>query len=169
MNRDTPVEPLREELVALIAAQAAEFAALRAQAGGGHQLCVQSMGRADAVSPRRPRRGRFQYASAEGGLLSYGPDFSDFYVQQGLYMDRIPRGTKPNELPVQVPSKFELVVNLRTAKMLGLEPPATSLGRADEGWASTQRELIGSRKQQALGHDARLMAEIRAPVFRQED
>jgi putative tryptophan/tyrosine transport system substrate-binding protein len=74
----------------------------------------------------------FRSASAEGGLLSYGPDFSDLYLQQGLYVDRILRGAKPNELPVQVPTKFELVVNLRTAKTLGLELPATSLGRADE-------------------------------------
>jgi hypothetical protein len=74
----------------------------------------------------------FRSASAQGGLLSYGPDFADFYLQQALYVDRILRGTKPNELPVQVPTKFELVVNLKTAKTLGLELPATLLGRADE-------------------------------------
>ena len=74
----------------------------------------------------------FRSASAEGGLLSYGPDFSDLYLQQGVYVDRILRGAKPNELPVQVPTKFELVVNLRTAKTLGLELPATLLARADE-------------------------------------
>ena len=74
----------------------------------------------------------FRTAAVEGGLLSYGPDFSDFYRQQGIYVDRILRGARPNELPVQVPTKFELVVNLRTAKTLGLELPATLLGRADE-------------------------------------
>jgi ABC-type uncharacterized transport system substrate-binding protein len=74
----------------------------------------------------------FRAASAEGGLLSYGPDFPDLYVRQAVYVDRILRGAKPNELPVQVPTKFELVVNLRTAKTLGLEMPATLLGRADE-------------------------------------
>jgi putative ABC transport system substrate-binding protein len=71
-------------------------------------------------------------ASTEGGLLSYGPDFRDFYPQQALYVDRILRAAKPDELPVQIPTKFELVVNLRTAKTLGLELPATLLGRADE-------------------------------------
>jgi putative ABC transport system substrate-binding protein len=74
----------------------------------------------------------FRSAPAEGGLLSYGPDFSDFYLQQGIYVDRILRGAKPNELPVQVPTKFKLVVNLRTAKRLGVELPAMLLGRADE-------------------------------------
>jgi len=74
----------------------------------------------------------FRSASAQGGLLSYGPDFPDLYLQQALYVDRLLRGTKPNELPVQVPIKFELVVNLKTAKTLGLELPATLLGRADE-------------------------------------
>jgi putative ABC transport system substrate-binding protein len=74
----------------------------------------------------------FHTASAEGGLLSYGPDFSDLYLQQGVYVDRILRGAKPNELPVQVPTKFELVINLRTAKALGIEMPAALLARADE-------------------------------------
>ena len=74
----------------------------------------------------------FRSASAEGGLLSYGPDFSDFYLQQGLYVDRILRGARPNELPVQVPTKFELVVNLRTAKTLNLDIPPTLLATADE-------------------------------------
>ena len=73
----------------------------------------------------------FHSASAEGGLLSYGPDFSDLYLQQGVYVDRILRGAKPNELPVQVPTKFELVINLRTAKTLGIEMPAALLARAD--------------------------------------
>jgi putative tryptophan/tyrosine transport system substrate-binding protein len=65
-------------------------------------------------------------------LLSYGPAFVDIYRRVATYADRILKGTKPDELPVQVPTKFELVVNLRTAKALGLTVPPTLLVRADE-------------------------------------
>jgi putative tryptophan/tyrosine transport system substrate-binding protein len=74
----------------------------------------------------------FRAGPADGGLLSYGPDFCDFFKSVGPYVDRILKGTKVNELPVQMPAKFELVINLRTAKVLGLDLPATLLGRADE-------------------------------------
>jgi putative tryptophan/tyrosine transport system substrate-binding protein len=68
----------------------------------------------------------------DGGLLSYGPDFVDIYRRVATYADRILKGTKPDELPVQVPTKFELVVNLRTAKALGLTVSPALLARADE-------------------------------------
>jgi putative tryptophan/tyrosine transport system substrate-binding protein len=68
----------------------------------------------------------------EGGLLSYGPDVVDIYSRAASYVDRILRGTKPAELPVQVPVKFEMIVNAKTAKALGLEVPPTLLARADE-------------------------------------
>jgi putative ABC transport system substrate-binding protein len=78
-----------------------------------------------AVSP-------YSEAARDGGLLSYGPDFVDNWRRTASYVDRILRGEKPGDLPVQFPTKFEMVVNLKTAKALGLTVPQSILRRADE-------------------------------------
>ena len=73
----------------------------------------------------------FVFAS-HGGLLSYGIDVVDMWRRVASYVDRILRGEKPGDLPVQLPTKFEMVVNLKTAKALGLTVPPSLLARADE-------------------------------------
>ena len=92
-----------------------------------NQLIVQLAGR-----NRLPGIYPFKHYAAEGGLIAYGPDIPDEFRRAAVYADRIFRGEKPGELPVQQPVKFELVINLKTAKALGLTVPSTLLATADD-------------------------------------
>ena len=92
-----------------------------------HELVINiaSRHRLPAVYP-------YRYFAAEGGLISYGPDSVDPFRRAAGYVDRILKGERPADLPVQAPTKYELVINLKTAKALGVEIPSTVLARADE-------------------------------------
>jgi putative ABC transport system substrate-binding protein len=87
---------------------------------------------ATANTSHLPATYPYRYYAADGGLVSYGPDTVDQYRRAASYIDRILRGEKPANLPVQGPTKYELTVNLKTAKTLGLTVPQSILARADE-------------------------------------
>src|SRR5215217_6918706 len=85
-----------------------------------------------AARYRLPTIYALRSAVVDGGLMSYGVDIVELFRQAAIYADRIVRGEKPAELPVQLPAKFELVANLKTAKAQGLDIPASLLSTADE-------------------------------------
>ena len=85
-----------------------------------------------ALQYRLPNVYPFRYYPASGGLASYGPDTISEFICAAAYADRILRGEKPADLPVQAPTKYELVINLKVAKLLGLTVPQPALARADE-------------------------------------
>ncbi len=88
---------------------------------------------ADALLHKRiPAVYGFREHVDEGGLMSYGPRFYDNYYRSASYVDKILRGAKPAELPVEQPTRFELVVNLKIAAVLGIEIPRAVLERADD-------------------------------------
>ena len=93
-----------------------------------HRLAIISL----AARYRLPTIYPYRLFAEVGGLLSYGVEQTDNFRRAAIYVDRILKGEKPSDLPVQAPVKFELVVNLKTAKALGLTIPGTFLQRADE-------------------------------------
>jgi putative ABC transport system substrate-binding protein len=126
--------PVRDtsELEPVIAAQARQanggLIAMPDSFNDAHRVELTSL----ALRYRLPAVYPFRFFAEAGGLLSYGLDRSDNFRRAATYVDRILKGEKPSELPVEALGKFELVINLKTAKALGLEVPAQLLGRADE-------------------------------------
>jgi putative ABC transport system substrate-binding protein len=116
------------------------IAAFAAESNGGgliaipHTVTVVNHRRIIDLATRNllPTVFAFRYSAAAGALMSYGVDADDLYQRAAAYVDRILKGARPSELPVQAPTKFELVINLKTAKAIGLEVPPTLLARADE-------------------------------------
>jgi putative ABC transport system substrate-binding protein len=85
-----------------------------------------------AAQHRLPAIYSFRFCALDGGLMSYGVDIVDLYRRSAAYVDRIFKNEKPGELPIQQPTKFEFVVNLKTAKALGVTVPPSLLALADE-------------------------------------
>jgi putative tryptophan/tyrosine transport system substrate-binding protein len=85
-----------------------------------------------ATRYRLPNVYPFRYYPASGGLASYGPNSIEGFPRAAAYVDRVLKGEKPSDVPVQRPTKYELIINLKTAKVLGITVPATVLARADE-------------------------------------
>ena len=126
--------PVRDssELKSVIAAQAREpnggLIAMPDSFTDAHRVEITSL----AARYRLPAVYPFRFFAEVGGLLSHGVDRTDNFRRAASYVDRILKGEKAGDLPVQAPTKYELVINLKTAKALGLEVPATLLARADE-------------------------------------
>jgi putative ABC transport system substrate-binding protein len=85
-----------------------------------------------ALKSRLPLMSQFSPFAEAGALLSYGPDLNDLFRRAGSYVDRILKGARPGDLPIERPNKYELVLNLRTAKALGLSIPQSLVLRADQ-------------------------------------
>ena len=114
-------------------------AAFARSGGGGMIVTVSGLAVAQrdlivalAAQHKLPAVYNFRGFINSGGLISYGADFNDQYRKGAGYVDRILKGEKPADMPVQAPTKYELVINLKTAKALGLELPPALLARADE-------------------------------------
>ena len=122
----------RSELESVVAAQAREpnggLIVMPDSFTDAHRVEITSL----VARYRLPAVYAYRFFAVLGGLLSYGPDLTDNFRRAATYADRILKGEKPAYLPVQAPTKYDLVINLKTAKALGLDVPATLLARADE-------------------------------------
>jgi putative ABC transport system substrate-binding protein len=122
----------RSELDSVIAAQAGKpnggLIVMPDTFTDAHRVEITSL----AARYRLPAVYPYRQFTAVGGLLSYGDDLIDNFRRAPTYVDRILKGAKPSELPVQAPVRFELVINLKTARTIGMNIPATILGHADE-------------------------------------
>src|SRR4051794_10561375 len=114
--------------------EAARFHSSFGRRGGSAARRVGAAGQPHAAAARHklPAVYSRRLFVADGGLLSYGPDYVDQFRRAAGYVHRILKGEKPADMPVQAPTRYELVINLKTAKALGLDVPATVLTRADE-------------------------------------
>jgi len=121
-----------EELDIAFASAAAQHADAIAVFGDPLIFSYATQVTALAAKHRLPAIYLGRYFVTRGGLISYGPDFDDLYFRAGGYVDKILKGAKPSDLPVEQPTKFELVINMKTAKALGLTVPPTLLARADD-------------------------------------
>src|SRR5262249_10454085 len=100
--------------------------------GGGGIESPRRLGGGGGGSHTLPAIYPFRYYAVDGGLMSYGPDTREPIRNAAAYVDRILKGEKPADMPVQAPTKYELIINLKTAKALGLNVPNTLIGRADQ-------------------------------------
>jgi putative tryptophan/tyrosine transport system substrate-binding protein len=122
----------RDELDSAFAAMAREHA--DALIGWGDPLFLAEKSRIVefAAAQKLPASYQFREFVAAGGLMSYGPDLPDLFRRAAVYVDKVLKGAKPADLPVEQPTKFQLVVNAKTAQALGLTIPPSILARADE-------------------------------------
>jgi putative ABC transport system substrate-binding protein len=100
----------------------------------GDALTVNNAARVTALAAkhRLPAGYAFRLFATNGGLISYGPDLADLFIRAGGYVDKILKGAKPSDLPVELPTKFDVVINRKTANALGLTVPPTLLALANE-------------------------------------
>src|SRR6185295_12937781 len=119
---------LPDAFTAAVRARARALFVIEEAALFSHRASILSL----AAQHRLPAASQFRDFAEAGGLLSYGPNLPDLFRRAAGYVDKILKGTKPGDLPVERPEKFELVINLKTAKALGLTIPQSLLQRADQ-------------------------------------